>query len=307
VEIAARLAQPMLVSSVPHYYQRQVLAFLAANDPVFGLSAKPGAHAELRNAVGDSVDYRINRLGWRNKEFNPIEMPGNAIVMGDSFAFGLGVPEQDRFSEKLEENFRGLNVWNLAMIGYAPDQALLQAERWLPPIPWKFALLQISAESVAAAASHSWRDVHSATGIPASVEIPSVAGSISEGWNLLATFGFGGPSEASLYEGLKRLLFSVSEIAKLASLRHIPFIVVQATDWGSRGAKLTQNYHDGMVALARAENFSLMEAGPQALLPSPDLHWTVAAHKKVADLLSPEIYRILFPKPAVTGKRKATR
>jgi hypothetical protein len=305
VEVAARVAQPMLTSQLPPYYFRNVFAALTVADPVYGIGAKPGAHVELRNSAGAAIGYHFNHIGWRDKEFNPIEMPGNAIVFGGTYAFGLGVREQDRFTEKMEENFRGLDVWNLAMPGYAPDQALLQAERWLPPVPWKFAILQISDESLAAVAAHTWRDIHSGTGIPAAVVVPSLPNSFSEGWNLLATFGFQGmPPEASLEDGLKRLVFSVREIAKLSNVLHIPFIVMQASEWGPMGAKLSGEYHDRLVELARAENFSLMEAGLQERLPMPDLHWTAVAHKKVADSLSPEIYKILFPTPV---KRKATR
>ena len=314
VEIAARLAKPLLSASVPAYYDRQYLAALTSPDPVFAWVGKPGSQAAIRNPLGETIDYRLNHLGWRDKEFNPIEMPGNALVLGNSFAFGIGVREQDRFSEKLEENFRGLDVWNLGMMGYAPDQYLLQAERWLPPLPWRLAVLQLSRDDVAVVAGHGWKGIHSSTGIPAALEPPfshSLVSGISEGWNLVAFFGlFGGtPSTESLAEGLKRALFSVREVAHLASLRHIPLIVLQATDWGEsgNGNKFAQDYREGVVALAKEENFSLMEAGTQELLPAPDRHWTSAAHRKVADALSPEVYKILFPAQPAAPKRKGAR
>lgn len=303
MEIGARLAQPALVARVPAYHDRPYERALVTADPVFGWSNKPGAHAVIPNALGEGIDYRLNRLGWRDKEFNPIEMPGNALLLGDSFAFGVGVREQNRFSERLEENFRGLDVWNLAVMGYAPDQQLLLAERWLPPVPWRFVLLQLSSGSLAGVAGHVWRGIHSLSGIPAAVEPPfsrSLVSGISEGWNLLvyAALQSHPPSAQALQDGLERLLFSVSEIAKLANLRHVPMIVMQASDWGEPvyGPKVAEAYRSGVVALARAENFSLMEAGPQELFP--DGYWTAAAHRHVGDLLSPEVYKILFPAPA---------
>lgn len=309
VELGARLAQPFLTAHFPAYHFRRYLSALAQKDPVFGWVGKPGAHAEIRNSLGVAVDYRLNHLGWRDKEFNPIEMVGNALVLGDSFSFGLGVEQADRFSEKLESYYRGLDVWNLGVIGYAPDQYLLLAERWLPPIPWKFVLVQLSNTNVADVAGHTWRGIHSATGIPAALEPPfshSLVSGISEGWNLLAYFGALGRekfSETELEDGLHRLLFSLREIARLARARRVPMIVMQATDWGEAayGKKMAADYRNGVVNLARAENFSLMEAGEQDLLPAPDLHWTAAAHRKVADELSPEVFQILFPgKPFIT-------
>ncbi|MGZ3717867.1 MAG: SGNH/GDSL hydrolase family protein [Bdellovibrionota bacterium] len=312
VELAARFAQPLLRRSTPAYYYRQYMDALLNPDPVFVWVGKPNAQAEIGNSREEKISYRLNKLGWRDKDFNPIEMPGNALVLGDSFSFGLGVKEEDRFSEVLEQYYRGLDVWNLGVMGYAPDQYLLLAERWLPPVPWTFLLVQLSNNDVSDVAQHTWKGINATSGIPAALEPPfshRLVSGISEGWNLLAYFGILGPEsklpEDRLEDGLKRLLFSLTEIAKLARQRRIPLIVMQATDWGgvAYGEKVAGEYRNGVIQVAKDQGFALMEAGPQELLPMPDLHWTPAAHRKVADALSPEVFKILYPgKPFVTRK-----
>ena len=48
-------------------------------------------------------DVRSNGLGFREREVGPREAGvGRIAVVGDSFAFGQGIPEEDRFSNRLE-------------------------------------------------------------------------------------------------------------------------------------------------------------------------------------------------------------
>jgi hypothetical protein len=303
LESAARLARPLLTRTTPAYYNRQYLEQLVVPDPVLVWSGRPHASVEIANPTGEKISYRLNALGWRDKEFSPIEMPGNALVLGDSFTFGLGVPYGKRFTELLENGFRGLDVWNLGVMGYAPDQYLKLAERWLPPVPWKFVLVQLSNNDVSDVAQHEWVDRHSVSGIPAALRPPlshSMVSQWSEAWNAAAYFGLlSHPrlSEAQLESGLERLLFSLRETAKLANERQVPMLVLMASDWGepAYGKKIAAEYREGVIKLAREQNFGLAEAGPVELLPAPDLHWSVGGHHKVAEILVPAIREILFP------------
>jgi hypothetical protein len=57
------------------------------------------------------------------------------LVFGDSIAFGFGVREEDRFSERLERALApGVAVYNLAVPGWGLDQMYLAARRLLPEL-----------------------------------------------------------------------------------------------------------------------------------------------------------------------------
>ena len=303
LETGARLAQPWLARTTPAYYFRTYLRALLRKDPELIWVGVPGATAEIANGAGETIPYKLNSLGWRDDEFLLLRNPANALALGDSFTFGTGVRAPDRYTERLEKMFRGLDVWNLGVMGYAPDQELLLAERWFPPVPWRFVILQLANNDLADVARHEWRGLHATTGVPSALADSisrRLVTDVSEAWNLFAYFAILGseiPSHARLEEGLGRLLFSVRETAKLSRQRGIPLFVLQASDWGegAYGAKIAGQYRDGVQNLAREEGFVFLEAGPQELLPAPDSHWTAAAHARVAEQLRPLVKAALFP------------
>ena len=128
LELGARLAQPWLESHVSFYYYRSILKALVLKNPELIWMGRPAAKALIRNPLGELIPYQQNSLGWRDEEFQLLRSPFNALVLGDSFSFGAGVRAEDRFSERLEKMFSGLDVWNLGVMGYAPDQELLLAQ-----------------------------------------------------------------------------------------------------------------------------------------------------------------------------------
>lgn len=302
LEGGARLARPLLARSTPAYYYRQYLEQLVVPDPELVWKGRPNADVTIENPLGEKISYKLNALGWRDRDFNPLEKVGNALVLGDSFSFGLGVEYGKRYTDLLENGFRGLDVWNRGVMGYAPNQYLKLAERWLPPVPWKFVLVQLSNNDVADVAQHEWVNRHSSTGIPAALRPPATHGMVSqwsEAWNLATYFGvLSNPrlSEERLQDGVDRLLFSMREIAKLANERKIPMLVLMASDWGepAYGKKIADAYRNGMIAVAKEQGFGLAEAGPIDLLPAPDLHWSAKGHHRVAEMLVPAIRDILF-------------
>ncbi len=312
-ELAVRGVLPELNRRAPVYYNRQYLHALTRPDPVLLWAGRPRAQAEIANSAGEKITYRLNSLGWRDREFNPLEMAGNALVLGDSFTFGTGVSEGKRYADLLENAFHGLDVWDLGVMGYAPDQYLLLAGRWLPPVPWRFLIVHLSNNEVGDAARHEWIDVDPLNGIPRALAFPlsrRLLNSPSEAWNLLALRAASSrPADSWLDDGLRRLLFSMRELAKLANERRVPMIVAQATDWGepAYGARIAHAYRDGMIALAREQNFSLLEVGQLPLLPRPDYHWTEAAHYRVAEMLVPAVREIVIPGDGHDGKQKQRR
>lgn len=76
-----------------------------------------GPPAAVRRHVRNSGDFDVrvtyNALGLRDRREPAQAPPGTVFVVGDSFAFGWGVEEGERFSDRLEA-MTGLPVLNLA-------------------------------------------------------------------------------------------------------------------------------------------------------------------------------------------------
>ena len=118
-EIALRLLglDPMYVSPERDRFWKY--------DSLLGWSHQPGQEGifetpQFRTAV------RINENGLRDRE-RSYERPNDnkrILVLGDSFAWGYGVEESERFSQRLEETL-GVEVINAGVSGYSTDQELL--------------------------------------------------------------------------------------------------------------------------------------------------------------------------------------
>jgi GDSL-like Lipase/Acylhydrolase family len=102
-------------------------ARISEHDPLLGWHLIPGVRTRHHSAEFD-VEVAINARGFRQDPPVPdTRTPGVArlAVLGDSFTFGQGVEERERFTERLAADF-GAEVVNLGVPGYGTDQALLQ-------------------------------------------------------------------------------------------------------------------------------------------------------------------------------------
>lgn len=92
---------------------------------LLGWAHQPGQEGVFENPQFRTF-VRINQKGLRDREHS-YERPNNTkriLVLGDSFAWGFGVDESDRFSELLETSL-GVDVVNAGVSGYSTDQELL--------------------------------------------------------------------------------------------------------------------------------------------------------------------------------------
>jgi hypothetical protein len=79
---------------------------------------------------GGSRATTLNSDGWRDTEFGPrASGVRRIVVVGDSFTFGVGVDDGERYTELLERALDDLEVLNLGMNAVGPDQELLVLEQ----------------------------------------------------------------------------------------------------------------------------------------------------------------------------------
>lgn len=81
------------------------------------------------------VSYRVNTFGFRGSDLD-FARPGSVMFLGDSFTFGLGVNDDEVFTELLNEA-SGSNYLNAGVPGYSNDQQLLLLDRLLEYRPAK--------------------------------------------------------------------------------------------------------------------------------------------------------------------------
>ena len=107
-------------------------ASLFVEDPVVGMRHVPGSRSTMGSEAGP-VPVRINSRGYRGREYAWHAASGLRILgLGDSFAFGFGVQEDDTYLARLERALadRRVEVINAGLAGMGPDNEarLLEAD-----------------------------------------------------------------------------------------------------------------------------------------------------------------------------------
>ena len=94
-------------------------------DSVLGWAHKPGQEGNFETPEFRTV-VRINENGLRDRQhsYERQNDTERILVLGDSFAWGYGVEESERFSQLLEKSL-DVEVINAGVSGYSTDQELL--------------------------------------------------------------------------------------------------------------------------------------------------------------------------------------
>ncbi|MDH3732914.1 MAG: SGNH/GDSL hydrolase family protein [Gemmatimonadota bacterium] len=99
--------------------------------PEYGYALHPGRSSpfDYPPAEPRTTTLTSNSDGFRqNRELEGPDDRPRALVLGDSYTFGVGVEEDERFTDLVEAELPWLRVDNLGMPGWGADLMLLAAE-----------------------------------------------------------------------------------------------------------------------------------------------------------------------------------
>jgi lysophospholipase L1-like esterase len=134
-EVAVRTISPQPLPEDPRRIHPQ---FFYANHPRLGFTMNPEFRGRFRHSEFDT-QVRISSLGIRDREFGA--KPAGVrrvLILGDSYTFGWGVEETQRFGNRLEELLQVASPgrWQVVSAGinaYATRDELA----WLDEYGWK--------------------------------------------------------------------------------------------------------------------------------------------------------------------------
>jgi hypothetical protein len=99
------------------------------HDPLLGWTSPPSTHWPDYYGPGNHCTF--NARGFRALEEHDAAVPdgrSRLLVLGDSFADGLGVGDEDTFPAQIEQLCPRVQAVNMAKISYGLDQAVLRYE-----------------------------------------------------------------------------------------------------------------------------------------------------------------------------------
>ena len=109
-------------------------------DPVLGWKMKPNVQERVSLVDVENIPVRANSQGFWDNEFKLEKDPQRRRIafLGDSFTWGMGVRENERFSNVLQQSVSQFESLNFGVPGYGTDQSLLVwenvASRYRPDV-----------------------------------------------------------------------------------------------------------------------------------------------------------------------------
>ena len=105
---------------------------ITRRDPEIGWTLKPDLAWTTGSAPWED-GLTTNAAGFRDAPHSGARAPGvyRVVVLGDSFVFGSGVPQEATLTRRLSAHLGpGFEIVNLGVPGYGTDQELLTLRRW---------------------------------------------------------------------------------------------------------------------------------------------------------------------------------
>jgi lysophospholipase L1-like esterase len=134
VLLAVSATVTLLIAELAVRIVRPQAAFIVSQglyeaDPPRGYRLTPGFRGRMTNRVEYDTEVAINREGLRGPELEPLPPGGmRVLVLGDSFAFGVGAEQQESYPARLEEILRSrgarVQVLNAGVPGYSVPDAV---------------------------------------------------------------------------------------------------------------------------------------------------------------------------------------
>jgi len=124
LELTLALFWPHKITPRPFLY---IQNFFCQYHPLMGWVNKPNYHDVVTVTRDFTFPVTHNSRGLRGSEHGYERVPGKyrILILGDSFAWGFGVRDNEVFSQVLESLAPNVEVINMGVSGYGTDQELL--------------------------------------------------------------------------------------------------------------------------------------------------------------------------------------
>jgi len=277
------------------------------SDPELGWRPLPNVE-KIGDIWGVSRPASTNSHGWRDRERTYAKRRGTlrAVAIGDSFTFGVGVDDGERFTDVLSAKMQQLEVVNLGVAGYGPDQELRALElygvEYQPDLVFLTIFLGNDLADIRYERLYSWPKPHY-----------SLEGGRLKLWKPRLTWGIHARTASYLAEFLYQYLTNadaqgipapelttahlvplfdviVRQIAKVTAehgARLVAVMAYPADQLSDEPSELSQHVTQTLeqVNVVRLDTKTIFAGWPDAsrLLYSTDGHWNAKGHAVVAD------------------------
>jgi hypothetical protein len=130
VFLALALAEGFVRVFYPHARDHVIPSHLFVIDDSLGWTLAPSTQSEHTTRYFD-VSYTTNSFGFRDRPRSSTKKDNvyRILLYGDSLIFGWGIKDSERFSDLIESEGSGLEIWNHGVPGWGLDQELVLYEK----------------------------------------------------------------------------------------------------------------------------------------------------------------------------------
>ena len=290
-------------------------------DPLLGWAHQPGQEG-IFEAPQFSTHVRINENGLRDREHSYERHNNNEriLILGDSFAWGYGVEEPERFSQLLEESL-GVEVINAGVSGYSTDQELLWYRNEGIKYDTDLVILEMAGNDIGDNDQQLVNTIYykprfvieNGQLVPVGYPVPKTGPKgkliyslsqrsalafflIQRYFDLLSGYekakvssvqaSSAVPDVSTKSEPFRLTTALLDEIRNIAESRNAKLMIVTTDRWWN--SRSNETYADFIKTL-EAEGFLVLDVesmpgfDPEVMLIPDDGHWNQAGHKFVAD------------------------
>ena len=290
-------------------------------DSLLGWAHQPGQEGIFETPQFSTV-VRINKNGLRDREHSYERQNGSKriLVLGDSFAWGYGVEESERFSQLLEKSL-GVEVINAGVSGYSTDQELLWYRNEGIKYETDLVILQLAGNDVGDNDQQLVSTIYykprfvieEGQLVPTGYPVPKISPQgkfiyslsqrsalayflVQRYFDLLSLYNktkvdsdhTNSPASglSAKREPFRLTTALIDEIRNTAESRHAKFMIVTTDRWWNSPSNET--YKDFINTL-ETKGFLVLDVeampgfDPEVMLIPKDRHWNQAGHKFVAE------------------------